>query len=121
MKNRLFILIILSIVGGISLSMMTGEKEFMKIYQESLETLSSRKGSFSHEIGHSMGIRGHIKDSGEITSYDKHRNVTGREVQEVVKTSIQIANNAKEQVVKLHLRGFYTEKNKKNFPPKIIK
>ena len=35
------ILIILSIVGGISLSMMTGEKEFMKIYQESLETLSS--------------------------------------------------------------------------------
>lgn len=34
-------LIILSIVGGISLSMMTGEKEFMKIYQESLETLSS--------------------------------------------------------------------------------
>ena len=34
------ILIILSIVGGISLSMMTGEKEFMKIYQESLETLS---------------------------------------------------------------------------------
>ena len=33
--------IILSIVGGISLSMMTGEKEFMKIYQESLETLSS--------------------------------------------------------------------------------
>ena len=35
------ILIVLSIVGGISLSMMTGEKEFMKIYQESLETLSS--------------------------------------------------------------------------------
>ena len=35
------ILIILSVVGGISLSMMTGEKEFMKIYQESLETLSS--------------------------------------------------------------------------------
>lgn len=35
------VLIILSIVGGISLSMMTGEKEFMKIYQESLETLSS--------------------------------------------------------------------------------
>ena len=35
------ILIILSIVGGISLPMMTGEKEFMKIYQESLETLSS--------------------------------------------------------------------------------
>ena len=35
------ILIILSIVGGISLSMMTGKKEFMKIYQESLETLSS--------------------------------------------------------------------------------
>ena len=35
------ILIILSIVGVISLSMMTGEKEFMKIYQESLETLSS--------------------------------------------------------------------------------
>lgn len=35
------ILIILSIVGGISLSMMTGEKEFMKIYQQSLETLSS--------------------------------------------------------------------------------
>ena len=35
------ILIILSIVGGISLSMMTGEKEFMKIYHESLETLSS--------------------------------------------------------------------------------
>lgn len=35
------ILIILSIVGGISLSMMNGEKEFMKIYQESLETLSS--------------------------------------------------------------------------------
>ena len=35
------ILVILSIVGGISLSMMTGEKEFMKIYQESLETLSS--------------------------------------------------------------------------------
>ena len=35
------ILIILSIVGGISLSMMTGEKEFMKIYQESLEILSS--------------------------------------------------------------------------------
>lgn len=35
------ILIILSIVGGISLSMMTGEKEFMNIYQESLETLSS--------------------------------------------------------------------------------
>ena len=35
------ILIILSIVGGISLSMMTGEKEFMKIYQDSLETLSS--------------------------------------------------------------------------------
>ena len=35
------ILIILSIVGGIYLSMMTGEKEFMKIYQESLETLSS--------------------------------------------------------------------------------
>ena len=35
------ILIILRIVGGISLSMMTGEKEFMKIYQESLETLSS--------------------------------------------------------------------------------
>ena len=35
------ILIILSIVGGITLSMMTGEKEFMKIYQESLETLSS--------------------------------------------------------------------------------
>ena len=35
------ILIILSIVGGISLSMMTGGKEFMKIYQESLETLSS--------------------------------------------------------------------------------
>lgn len=35
------ILIILSIVGGISLSMMTGEKEFMKIYQGSLETLSS--------------------------------------------------------------------------------
>lgn len=35
------ILIILSIVGGIALSMMTGEKEFMKIYQESLETLSS--------------------------------------------------------------------------------
>ena len=34
-------LIILSIVGGLSLSMMTGEKEFMKIYQESLETLSS--------------------------------------------------------------------------------
>ena len=33
--------IILSRVGGISLSMMTGEKEFMKIYQESLETLSS--------------------------------------------------------------------------------
>ena len=35
------ILIILSIVGGISLSRMTGEKEFMKIYQESLETFSS--------------------------------------------------------------------------------
>ena len=35
------ILIIRSIVGGISLSMMTGEKEFMKIYQQSLETLSS--------------------------------------------------------------------------------
>jgi len=35
------ILIVLSIVGGISLSMMTGEKEFMKIYQEYLETLSS--------------------------------------------------------------------------------
>ena len=35
------ILVILSIVGGISLSMMTGEKEFMKIYQGSLETLSS--------------------------------------------------------------------------------
>lgn len=35
------ILIVLSIVGGISLSLMTGEKEFMKIYQESLETLSS--------------------------------------------------------------------------------
>ena len=32
------ILIVLSIVGGISLSMMTGEKEFMKIYQETLSS-----------------------------------------------------------------------------------
>lgn len=35
------VLLGLCIVGGISLSMMAGEKEFMKIYQESLETLSS--------------------------------------------------------------------------------
>ena len=35
------VLICLCVVGGISLSMMAGEKEFMKIYQESLETLSS--------------------------------------------------------------------------------
>jgi len=86
-----------------------------------INPLTMRDGTFSHEVGHSLGLPGHNDGTGEITSYDSERNVKPREVQSALINAVQLAGRQSNSIVKIHRKGHTTEAWKNYDPDKVIK